>query len=374
LGKIKHLIQKEFLQLRRDRTTLLILLSMPVLQLLLLGYVVSAEIDDIRVVICDQDDTPLSRAIAHKLDASPCFGRIFHVNTPGAVQACLDRSEVEAGLVIPVHFSAHARTGRPAEIALLLDGQDVNTATIALGYLNGLLAEFTSEQMHANVKMLAQAPPPQALRANFLVRYNPNLQNSAFMIPGIIVFLLTLATSGLSAAALVREREIGTMEQLLVSPLKKYEIILGKMIPFAAIGLAELFIGVTVAKLWYHIPIAGNLALLTLFTLIYLFTSLGLGLLISASASTQQQALFMSWFVMLFVLLMSGFMFPIENMPHWAQQLTYLNPMRYLMVVTRELLIKGSGIRELYQQGIALLLLGGFIFTIALLRFQKRSV
>jgi ABC-2 type transport system permease protein len=204
------------------------------------------------------------------------------------------------------------------------------------------------------------------------VWYNENLRYSDFMIPGIVVFLLTLVTSLISAMGLVREREIGTLEQLLVAPIKKHELLIGKIIPFAILGLVVLTLSTIFARLWYHIPMVGNLALFATFAVIYLFTTLGIGLLVSAASHTQQQAMFITWFITIFIFLMSGFIFPIENMPQAAQWLSYLNPMRYFILVTREIFIKGAGVKHLYNQGLALIVFGATIFSFAVLRFHKR--
>jgi ABC-2 type transport system permease protein len=370
--RIGHIIKKEFLQLRRDRTMMLIIFNMPVLQLLILGYVVSADIKKIKTVICDLDNSAVSRAMVQQIHSGGYFSVVGYDRRESHLQGYLDRGEVDAAVVIPARFASGLENAKAAEIRILLNGQDINTATLALGYLSTIIQNFITEQIKP---ILARNGIDEALHwvtPNIRIWYNPDLKNSVFMVPGIIVFLLTLATSGLSAAALVREREIGTLEQLLVSPLKKHEIILGKLIPFAIIGLIELVIAVVFAKLWYQIPLVGNLILFLMFTVIYLFTSLGVGLLISASVHTQQQALFMSWFVMMFVLLMSGFMFPIENMPRFAQYLTWLNPMRYFMLVTREIFVKGADLRHLYEQGLALIVSGCLFFSVAVFKFQER--
>jgi ABC-2 type transport system permease protein len=370
--RVIHLIKKEFWQLRRDRAMMLIILNMPILQLLVLGYVVSADIRNIRTVVCDLDESRGSRELVERIQTGGYFTIVGYDRNEQLMQTHLDRGGADVALVIPEDFYKLLQKGRTAEIRLLIDGQDINTAIIAMGYLNGMIDAFIADHLQGLRSSHLAGGNGHLLCPNIRIWYNPDLKNSLFMVPGIVVFLLTLATSGLSAAALVREREIGTLEQLLVSPLKKHEIILGKLIPFAVIGLIELVIAVVFARLWYHIPMEGNLLLFLLFTLVYLFTSLGIGLLISASVQTQQQALFLSWFVMLFVLLMSGFMFPIENMPRFAQYLTYLNPMRYFMLVARELFIKGADLRYLYIQGVVLTLSGGVFFITAVMRFQKR--
>ena len=372
MHRILHFITKEFLQLRRDRAMMVIIFNMPILQLLILGYVVSADIKNIKTVVCDLDNSRISRTIVRRIQTGGYFSIVGHDWREQSMQAYLDRGVADVAVVIPRHFAVDLAQAEATEIRILLNGQDINTATLALGYLNNMINEYMTEYLQTWLAESAAGTDLQWLQPHIRVWYNPNLANSVFMVPGIIVFLLTLATSGLSAAALVRERENGTLEQLLVSPLKKYELVLGKLIPFAVIGLMELVVAVVFARIWYQIPMNGNLPLFMLFTIIYLFTSLGIGLLISASVHTQQQALFLSWFVMMFVLLMSGFMFPIENMPRPAQYLTYLNPMRYFMLVIREIFIKGSDLRHLYWQGVALLFSGALFFSVAVLRFQKR--
>ncbi len=369
MSRISHLVRKEFLQLRRDRAMMLIIFNMPILQMLILGYVVSADIKNIKTVICDLDNSLISRSVVQRIQSGGYFTVVGQDKREPAMQTHLDQGTADVAVIIPDYFSADLINAQPTEIRILLNGQDINTATLALGYLNHMMDEFIADYLQ---NFQSAAIDLHLLKPNIRIWYNPDLANSVFMVPGIIVFLLTLSTSGLSAAALVREREIGTLEQLLVSPLKRFEIVLGKLIPFAAIGLLELVVAVIFAKIWYHIPILGNVPLFLLFTIIYLFTSLGIGLLISASVHTQQQALFLSWFVMMFVLLMSGFMFPIENMPRFAQYLTYFNPMRYFMLVVREIFIKGAEIRHLYWQGAAMVFSGLAFFSIAVLRFQKR--
>lgn len=372
MGKISCLIKKEFLQVKRDRAMRGMILVMPILQLLLLGYVVSSEVKNIKTVICDLDNSPTSRSLTQKIQNSRYFNVRFFENRQGHIQEYMDSGKASVAVVFPQGLSKQLKRGETSSVQILMDGQDVNSSTIALGYLNGILEEFMTEQVTTRLAAAESVGEIHLVQPNFRIWYNPDLKNSDSMVPGIAIFLLTMITTLISAMGLVREREIGTLEQLLVAPIKKYELIIGKIIPFAIIGLFEMTVAITFAKLWYHIPIVGNLALFFVFTVVYLFTTLGIGLFVSASAHTQQQAMFMSWFVMIFVILMSGFMFPIENMPRPAQLLTYLNPMRYFIIVVRELFIKGAGLSHLWPQGLALMLFGGGIFAVAVARFQSR--
>jgi ABC-2 type transport system permease protein len=370
--KILHLVKKEFRQIRRDRPMMALLFLIPIVQLLFLGYAVSTDVRNVRVAVCDLDGSVLSRQLIDRFRNSGYLRVRFVDPREGKVGDYLDRGSASVVLVIPKGLSTDVSRGVPVRIQVLMDGQDSNTSTIALGYVQGILENFIQDQLAAGGVGSMDPAGFRFLVPDIRIWYNEDLKTSHYMIPGIVVFLLTMVTSLLSAMGLVREKEIGTLEQLLVSPLKKHAILIGKIIPYSVVGFIELLLAVGFAKLWYRIPIVGNLGLFSLFVLIYLFTTLGIGLLVSAVASTQQQAMFMTMFLLFFFIVMSGFIFPIENMPHSMQALSYLDPMRYLLVSTRELFIKGSGIRYLYRQGLALVAFSGIIFSFAVWRFQKR--
>lgn len=372
MKRILYLLKKEFIQIRRDRAMRALLFIAPIIQLLVLGSVVSSEVKNIYTVVCDLDQSPISRQIIERIANSKYFNVKYFDNRESHLHYYLDSDKASMVVVIPQDLSRNLAKSMPTQIQVLVDGQDSNTSTIALGYLNGVLESFISDRMTQQLASMPDLVGVHLLTLNIRIWYNENLKNSDYMVPGIAVFLLTMITSLICAMGLVREREIGTLEQLLVTPLKKHELIIGKIIPFALIGLFELGLAIGFAKLWYHIPIRGNIGLFFLFSLIYLFTTLGIGLFVSASSHTQQQAMFMSWFFLLFMLLLSGFMFPIDNMPKSAQYLTYLNPLRYFIVVTREILIKSASLKHLYWQGVALIIFGGTIFSFSVLRFQSR--
>jgi len=370
--RIRYLIQKEFRQIRRDGIMLAILFVMPLVQLLLLGYVVSSEVKHVQTVICDMDQSTVSRALIDRVKNSGYFDIRYYETSENRLSRYFDRGRVTIALVVPHDFHRLLQRNQPAQIQILMDGQDSNTAVVAMGYLGGILESYLTDQVTLQMRSLGGEMDVHLVSPVVRVWYNEDLKNSHFMVPGIVVFLLTMVTSLISAMGLVRERELGTLEQLVVAPIKKYELLIGKLIPFAVLGFIELFIGLLFAKLWYGISIVGNLGLLTLFALLYLFSTLGIGLLVSASSRTQQQAMFMAMFLNVFFMLMSGFFVPIENMPESIRILTFLNPMRYFILVVREIFIKGSDLRYLYPQGLALLVFGSFIFSFATLRFQKR--
>ena len=370
MQRIKHIIKKEFRQIRRDRSMIGIIFIMPIIQLLVLGYVISSEVRNISTLICDLDKSAQSREVVARIRNSGYFNINYFEESQNRITRFLDSGKISVAVIIPRDFSRKIVLHQKAQIQAVLDGEDANTATITLGYINGILRNFASEKIKLLVK--ARRPSPHLISSDIRVWYNPALKYSDYMVPGIAAFLLTIVTSLLSAMGLVKEKEIGTLEQLLVAPIKKHELLIGKIIPFAILGFVELGIALGFAKLWYNIPIVGNLGLFALFALIYLFTTLGIGLFVSTNSQTQQQALFLTWFIMIFAFLMSGFIFPIENMPLFAQVLSYLNPLRYFMIVIREIFIKGAHLNQLYWQGLALVIFSGVIFSFAVLRFQQR--
>jgi ABC-2 type transport system permease protein len=375
MNRIKCIIIKEFHQIRRDKSMLVIIFLVPVIQLVLLGYVISSEVKNVSTYIVDLDRSPVSREIVNRIKHSGYFKIKEITYSYNRIQYMLDSGRAKAVLIIPSKMSRNIKTGIQTQILILMDGQDANTATIALGYLNGILQDFLFEKVEENFRMQIineTSFQPHFIEPEVRIWYNPDLRYSDYMVPGIAAFLLTVITSLLSAMGLVREREVGTLEQLMVTPIKRHELLIGKIVPFAIIGFLELSLAIVFAKIWYNIPIVGNLGIFIIFTIVYIFTTLGIGLFVSASTHTQQQALFMTWFIMVFAFLMSGFVFSIENIPKIAQWLTFFNPLRYFMIVIREIFIKGATIKYLYTQGIVLVLFGGIIFSFAVLRFQQR--
>ena len=372
MRRIRFIVKKEFLQMLRDPNMLRLLFLMPIVQLLLLGYVVSSEVKHIRTVICDLDNSPVSREIIEKVRHSDYFMLTDFERHENALYRYLDTGRASVVVVFPRNLARNLMNRRQSQIQILMDGVDSNTSTLALGYVEGILQNFLEDYQTRQQQKMGSTTNIRRITPIVRVWYNPELKYKNFMIPALIATLLTMVTAMVSAMGLVREREIGTLDQLMVSPIKKYELLIGKIIPFATVGFIVVTVAILFAKLWYRIPIVGNLGLFTLFVSVYLFTTLGIGLFVSASVRTQQQAMFMTFFFIFFFMLMSGFIFQIENMPKAAQILSYLDPLRYLIVVVREIFIKGADLRHLYKQGIALVLFGGTIFTFAVIRFQKR--
>ncbi len=356
------LIIKEFRQVLRDPIMLRLLFIMPLIQLLLLGYAVSTDVKLINTAVYDFDHSSLSRDYVRSLSAGDYFvtskDKLPLLNADLAFR----QNRRNAVLIIPVDFSEKIDNREKVEVGLLLDGSNANTASITLGYAGLITAQF-------NKRVLGFNMPIQLRQKNL---FNPEAESVYFMVPGIVAVLLTMITVMLTAMGIVRERERGTLEQLMVTPISTPGLILGKTIPFAIIGFIEMSIALAFGIIWFKIPFAGSWGLLYFLSFIYLFTSLGVGMFISTATKTQQQAMFFAWFFSIFAILTSGFFIPIANMPKVVQALTYLNPMRYYMTIVRGIMMKGSSIDILHKQVIAMIIFGVAVFTFSSLRFSKR--
>ena len=356
------LVKKEFRQVFRDRIMLRVIFVMPIIQLLVLGYAVDTDVKNIYTAVYDYDRSQLSREFARSLSA----GGYFITDSPDIPLLKLDRGFTEnrynAALVIPKDFSRRIEQQRPSEVALIVDGANANSAGNAIGY-----ASLIAEQFSRRATGLS---PPISIRQKLL--YNPEAESVYFMVPGIVAVLLTMITVMLTSMAIVREKEMGTLEQLMVTPITTPAFILGKTIPFAILGFVEMSLALAMGIFWFHIPFAGSWALLYGLSLVFLFTTLGVGMFISTISGTQQQAMFFAWFFSIFAIMTSGFFAPIENMPPVVQYITYLNPLRYFMRIVRGIMMKGSGIEALYREIMSLVVFSGVVFTGAWLRFSKR--
>ncbi len=375
--RIKQMVIKEFIQVFRDRRMKAIVFVIPVMQLMVFGYAVTTDVNNISTAVYDLDMSYESREIVRRLEASGYFSVRHYAESPKAIQELLDRGKVTAAIQINRGFSSDLKKGRPTEIQILVDGTDSNTATVAMDYANRIIIKYAKEAPHPD-------PLPEGegiirgdkggvdLRTR--AWYNPELKSRNYNVPGVIAVVIMLTCLLLTSMAVVREREIGTMEQLMVTPLRPIELILGKTIPFALIGFFDMILVVVVAVLKFDIPIKGSLQLLPLSTGIYLLSVLGIGLLISTISRTQQQALMATFLYYIPSVLLSGFMFPIANMPEIIQYGTYLNPLRYFLIIIRGIFLKGNGLAVLWPQMAGLLALGMIVITVSSLRFKKRLV
>jgi ABC-2 type transport system permease protein len=369
-NRVVTLVKKEFIQIRRDRRLLPILLILPVLQLVILGYAVSSDIKHLATAVCDLDRTPQSRALADRLSTSGYFDIRYRLTDERKIKELTDASQVRVGLVIPPRFAARLARDETATIQLLLDGSDSNTATVAQGYVNQIV---NAESSRVVLRRLGpKAVPPVAVDPTVRVWFNPDLKSVNFMVPGVVALILTIVTMTMTATAIVKEKERGTIEQLIVSPIRPYELMLGKAIPFVMIGYADILIIVLAGLLWFRVPMAGSFILLLGLSGLFIMTTLGLGLLISTVSQTQQQAMMLGFFVNPPFMLLSGFIFPIASMPEPMQYLTYVIPLRYFLVIIRGIFLKGVGLEVLWPQALAMLTFGVVVLSLSALRFQKR--
>lgn len=356
------LVRKEFYQVVRDRSMLRVMFIMPIIQMIILGYVVSTDVKLIRTAIHDYDRSAISREYVRALTAGDYF--IAHeVHGPATeAERGFRSSSYDAVLIVPDDFSTCLAEIGEAKVGLILDGSNANAAAVALGYANTITQRFNEG--------LVDFRPPVELRQRRL--YNPEGESVYFMIPGIVATLLTMITALLTSMGIVREREMGTLEQLMVTPISTPALILGKTIPFAVIGFIEMSIALAFGILWFKIPFAGSWALLYGLAFVFLLTTLGMGMLISTLTRTQQQAMFFSWFFSMFAILTSGFFTPIANMPRAVQILTYANPMRYFLKIVRAVVMKGASLDVLYPEVLSMVVFGVVVFGFSWMRFSKR--
>ncbi|MGA9116202.1 MAG: ABC transporter permease [Bacteroidota bacterium] len=367
---IAQMIRKEFAQIRRDRRMLVVSLLAPVLQVLLLGYAATTDIRNSAVVVCDLDHTAESRDFVRRFTSTRYFLHGGSARDLGEVDAFLDDARASLALVIPRGFARDMLARRTPEVQILLDGTDANTAALLMAYAAQVSGAYAEE-------LLREALPGSARAGRIIpqprIWFNPDLRSSHFMVPGVVALVLLIITMTLTSLAIVKEKEKGTLEQLMVTPLRPLELILGKLIPFVAIGAADTLIVLGLARFWFDVPLVGSLWILALLSGVFILTTLGLGLFISTIARSQQQAMLIAqFFFFMPFLFLSGFTFPIANMPPLIQWLTYAIPLRYYLEIVRGIFLKGSGLAELWPQALALFGLGSCIFLLSVKRFRKR--
>lgn len=368
-SRVMTLVKKEFIQIRRDRRLLPILLIMPVLQLIILGYAVSSDIKHLATAVCDLDRSPSSRAFVDRFATSGYFDIRYRPEAEGQIKDLMDAGRVRVGIVIPPRFAARLARQETATVQLLLDGSDSNTANVAQGYVTQIV---NAEAARIALERLGpKGVLPSTVDPTVRVWFNPDLKSVNFMVPGVIALILTIVTMTMTATAIVKEKERGTIEQLIVSPLHPYQLMLGKAIPFVIIGYADILIVVLAGLFWFRVPMAGSFALLLILSGLFIMTTLGLGLLISTVSQTQQQAMMLGFFANPPFMLLSGFIFPIASMPEPVQYLSYLIPLRYFLVIIRGIFLKGVGLEVLWPQALVLLLFGAGVLTLSALRFRK---
>lgn len=371
MRNIGFVMWKELLELRQNPRLFPVIFLAPVIQLTVLGYAATTDVTNIPVLVVDTDRTVESRALVRSFDASANFTIIDVVSSTGEIQEALEQRRAWMALTIPGDFGRLVREGRPAVVQVVADGSDANSTNVALGYTANLVGEYSQA-------LIAARPTSPTMRAAGLhpvvrVWFNSRLESRYFMLPGIVALLLLVVTTNLSSMAIVREKEVGTLEQLSVTPLGRLELIIGKLLPYAIVGIIDVALTLVVILLWFEVPMRGSYALLFLMSSVYLLTALGLGLFVSSISQTQQQAMMTTTFFFLIPMIyLSGFVFPIENMPAIIQQVTYVIPLRYFIVIVRGIFLKGVGLETFWREALILLGWGIGILALAIWRSRKR--
>jgi len=370
--RIRWMLVKEFLQMFRDRRMWGIIFVIPVVQTLVFGYAVTTDVEHVRIAVHDLDNSVASRELLSRFVATGYFDVAEHVETTRRAGYLVDRGQVQAVLQIDRGFANDLRAGRVARVQLILDGTDSNTAGIAANYAAKIVTNLSQTILIERfTRLRGSGIEPGRVVPQTRAWFNENLESRNFYVPGVIAIVVMLITLMLTSMAVVREKEIGTIEQIMVTPIRQWEFILGKSVPFALIGFADVALVSLVGVLWFEVPIRGSLALLFGATTLYLMTTLGIGLFISTVSSTQQQAMMSAFFFYFPAVLLSGFMFPIANMPEPIQWLTYVNPLRYFLVILRGIFLKGVGPEILWPQMAALAAMGVATLWLASKRFHK---
>jgi len=372
LERIRHMLAKEFHQLFRDPQMLRVLILPPLLQVLLFGYAVTTNVRNAPTVVVDLDRTASSRDLVSRFFSSGHFRLVRETPDFREAEEWMNRGKAGVILRLSPGFEGALRSNRTAELQVIVDGTDSNTASIVLSYAARITGEYSgSMRLSRMQRHPVPFPGPPSVELASRAWFNENLESRFTFLPGIIAFIVMLVSVMLTSMAVVREREIGTLEQILVTPITPTEYILGKTLPFALVGFGEILLVATVGVLWFDLPLRGSLSLLFLSSALFLSTALGIGLLISTVSRTQQQAMMTAFLYFMPAVLLSGFLFPIANMPRPAQWLTYLNPLRYYLVILRGIFLKGTGAGVLWPQMAALLLLGGTTLFVAARQFRK---
>jgi ABC-2 type transport system permease protein len=370
--RLKAMLIKEFIQVFRDPRMRIVLFVIPIIQTVIFSYAVNMDVKNIPTAVLDRDNSSESRDLVATLASSGYFTVTERIGGDADTRRLLDRGTVRVVLNIEHGFSEQLRRGDAARLQILLDGSDSNTAGIILGYLARLATSYNTRlQSEFAVRHFGSAPRAGQVQLITRAWFNDNLASPPFYVPAVITNILFIITMLLSSLAIVREKEIGTIEQVIVTPIRKREFILGKTLPFVLIGYIDVALISIAGTLVFDVPVRGSLWLLFLATTLFLMSSLGIGLLISTVSQTQQQAMMTAFFIIFPAMLLSGFAFPIENMPEQVQWLTLLNPLRYYMVVIRGIFMKGVGLAALWEQLVALAVIGVAVLSIAIGRFSK---
>ena len=375
---------KEILQMSRDKKLYPLLFLAPVIQMVILGYAATFDIHNIPTAVLDRDQTPLSRKYLRSFHHNGYFTITDHVDDRNHIYRLLDHGKIKVGIEIPIGFAEKLKEGKLSPVQMILDGTASNSATIALNYARIISEKFSSRLTIEQIDLPAfhsgdllgslrkKRGETYLIETQTRLWYNPDLSSPDFMVPGVICLILLIVTTNLTAISIVKEKEIGTMEQLLVTPLKSSELIVGKLLPLILIGFIDVIFVLTIGHFIFQMPIKGNLLLLLVLSLFYLFSTLGLGIFISTIVQTQEQSMIITFLIVLTMNILSGVIFPIANMPQAIQSLTYLMPLRYFAIIVRDILLRGIGITILWPQVLALTFLGILTLVFSIKRLRKK--
>lgn len=372
-GRILAIIRKEFIQVKRDPRTLVIIMIVPAVQLLLFGYAVTTNVDHITTVVYDQSRDSRSRDFIKAFTNTEYFTVVNHVDSPGEARDAIDRGDAKVAFIIPPDFSRNLDAGKVAQLQVMIDGSDPNTASTALFTASSIAQNQAATLVQQSLSRMGGGRGldiPVEIRPNIL--YNPSMESVNFMIPGLIGLIIQTQAVILTAFAIVREREKGTLEQLIVTPIKPWELMVGKILPYVIIAFIQVLVALGLGMLWFKMSVAGSVTLLLALSLVFLIGSLGIGLLISTISQTQNQALQLSMLVMLPSILLSGFVFPREAMPPVLYYMGYAVPLTYFLKILRGIALKGIGMEYLWGEVLLLAIFGLVVFTLSAKRFQKK--
>ncbi len=370
--RIKRMFIKEFLQMFRDPRMRIVIFGIPLIQLVIMAFAMTMDVTDIKTAVIDQDNTPESRELLKRFSSSGYFEVVEHAERLSEINHLLDTSSVQAVIHIQPGFAQDLKGGSTAQVQLLSDGTDSNTTAILMGYASQIVTQYASELLSRRIEyLMGTGVSPPMITMETRSWFNPNLESRYYYVPGLIAIMLILVSMMVASIAIVREKEGGTIEQVMVTPIRKIEFILGKTLPYLIVGYIVMTLMFIIARIIFGIHIQGSVLLLYLLTGIYLAGNLGLALLISVSAHTQQQALLTAFFILMPAVLLSGFIFPINNMPLPVQYATFMNPMRWYVEIIRGVVMKGVGASSLIEAIIGQSVLAVIFLVTATARFRK---
>jgi len=372
-GLLVQLVRKELIQLLRDPRSRRLLFIAPIIQLLVFGYAVNTDVRHARTLLIDADQTAESRALVATLTAGGYFDIVQRTDRPADLTRALDAGDVLLGVHIPRGFAADVARGKATTVQLVVDGASANTANVALGYATQIIGRYG---LTRGAEIAARSGVTmRAGGVDFAARiwYNPNLESRVYNVPAVMGNIVMLMALMLTCLAVVRERELGTLEQLMVSPLRPFELMMGKTIPAALVAMADVVLVTAVSLLWFRIPFEGSYFVLTCVSLLYVLTGLGIGLWISTISNTQQEAFMTMFMFFLPAIMLGGLLFPVDNMPHWVQWLSYLDPIRHYLIVVRGIFLRGAGWAVIWPQMLWLLAIGTSVLVFATKQFRKTA-